>query len=418
MSRSRGRRHVLVLFLPLVVAAAVAVAVVTRGGGVLAARTTADSAGGATTPAGGAGFAPYVDTSLYPPFNLVTTAERTGVKQFNLAFVVSGGSGGCTPEWGGVTAIGSDPVASQIGALRAIGGDVRISFGGEAGSELALTCTSVSQLAAAYQQVISAYGVSKIDFDIEGAAIENAAANTRRDQAIAALQAADPGLQMSFTLPVLPSGLTADGVAVLTGAVQAGVQIAAVNVMAMDYGDGAAPSPSGQLGTFAIDAATATDAQVASVARDQRRRRLVQDRGHPDDRRQRHQRRDLHPGQRAAARRLRRHQAPRLAVHVVGRPGPAVPRRCASQRPADLQQHHPVPGRVHDRTRRLLSALTPAERTPAMTCPAATMLAGSPRPCCRAAAGRAVHPRQRTYVGAPAGRAPGGRLRHRRDGRR
>ena len=265
MSRSRGRRHVLVLFLPLVVAAAVAVAVVTRGGGVLAARTTADSAGGATTPAGGAGFAPYVDTSLYPPFNLVTTAERTGVKQFNLAFVVSGGSGGCTPEWGGVTAIGSDPVASQIGALRAIGGDVRISFGGEAGSELALTCTSVSQLAAAYQQVISAYGVSKIDFDIEGAAIENAAANTRRDHAIAALQAADPGLQVSFTLPVLPSGLTADGVAVLTGAVQAGVQIAAVNVMAMDYGDGAAPSPSGQLGTFAIDAATATDAQVASA---------------------------------------------------------------------------------------------------------------------------------------------------------
>ena len=58
------------------------------------------------------------------------------MKQFNLAFVVSGGSG-CTPEWGGVTAIGDDPVAAQIGALRAIGGDVRISFGGEDGSELA-----------------------------------------------------------------------------------------------------------------------------------------------------------------------------------------------------------------------------------------------------------------------------------------
>ncbi len=33
----------------------------------------------------------------------------------------------------------------------------------------------------------------------------------------------------------------------------------------MDYGDGAAPNPSGQLGTYAIDAATATDAQVASA---------------------------------------------------------------------------------------------------------------------------------------------------------
>jgi hypothetical protein len=33
----------------------------------------------------------------------------------------------------------------------------------------------------------------------------------------------------------------------------------------MDYGDGAAPNPSGMMGTFAIDAATATDAQVASA---------------------------------------------------------------------------------------------------------------------------------------------------------
>jgi hypothetical protein len=212
-----------------------------------------------------AGFAPYVDTSLFPPFSLTATAQATGVKQFNLAFVVSGGGSGCTPEWGGVTAIGSDPVAAQIGALRAMGGDVRISFGGEAGSELAVTCTSVSQLETAYQQVISAYGVNKIDFDIEGAAIENTAANARRDQALAALQAQDKGLQVSFTLPVLPSGLTSDGVAVLTGAVQAGVQVSAVDVMAMDYGDGAAPNPAGQMGTFAIDAATATDAQVATV---------------------------------------------------------------------------------------------------------------------------------------------------------
>jgi hypothetical protein len=220
----------------------------------------------AGAPAGGAaGFAPYVDTSLYPPFSLVSTAQATGVKQFNLAFVVAAGSGGCTPEWGGVTAIGADPVAAQIGALRAVGGDVRISFGGEAGSELAVTCTSVSQLQAAYQQVISAYDVNKIDFDIEGAAVDNTAANARRDQALAALQAQDPGLQISFTLPVLPSGLTSDGDAVLTGAVAAGVNISAVNVMAMDYGDGAAPNPSGQMGTFAIDAATATDAQVASA---------------------------------------------------------------------------------------------------------------------------------------------------------
>ncbi|HTU75725.1 MAG TPA: cellulose binding domain-containing protein [Trebonia sp.] len=226
---------------------------------------SSSASGSSGTPAAGAaGFAPYVDTSLYPPFNLVTTAQQTGVKQFNLAFVVSGG-GGCTPEWGGVTAIGSDPVAAQIGALRAIGGDVRISFGGEAGQELAETCTSASQLEAAYQDVISTYGVNKVDFDIEGAAVANTAANALRDQALAALEAKDHGLEVSFTLPVLPSGLTSDGVAVLDGAMKAGVQLSAVNVMAMDFGDGAAPSPSGQMGTYAIDAATATDAQVATA---------------------------------------------------------------------------------------------------------------------------------------------------------
>jgi hypothetical protein len=229
---------------------------------------TGSGSGSGSSPsagsAGSAGFAPYADTSLYPPFNLVSTAQRTGVKQFNLAFVVSGG-GGCTPEWGGVSPLGSDPVASQIGALRAIGGDVRISFGGANGSELATTCTSASQLAAAYQQVITAYNVNKLDFDVEGAAVANTAANARRDQALAMLEAQDKGLAVSFTLPVLPSGLTPDGVALLDGVAQAGVQVAAVNVMAMDYGDGPAPSPAGKMGTYAIDAATATDAQVASA---------------------------------------------------------------------------------------------------------------------------------------------------------
>jgi len=210
----------------------------------------------------GAGFAPYVGTTEYPPYNLVSTARQTGVKQFNLAFIVSGG--GCTPEWGGTTAIGDNPVAAQIGALRAIGGDVRISFGGEAGDELALTCATAAQLEAAYQQVISAYDVHEVDFDIEGAALANTAANTLRDQALAALQQQD-NLQISFTVPVIPSGLDSGTVAMLAGAVQAGVRISAVDIMTMDYGDGAAPDPGGMMGSYAIDAATHADAQVASV---------------------------------------------------------------------------------------------------------------------------------------------------------
>ncbi|MER7585570.1 cellulose binding domain-containing protein [Kitasatospora sp. NPDC097691] len=215
----------------------------------------------------GAGFAPYVDTSLYPPYDLVATAKASGVKNFNLAFVVSGG--GCVPKWGGVSDLSADAVAAQIGALRAIGGDVRISFGGANGSELALACSSTADLTAAYQKVVDAYGATRLDFDVEGGAIANAAANTRRAQAVAQLQknAAAKGktLDVSFTLPALPSGLTQEGVNLVADAKANGVAIGAVNIMAMDFGDGVAPNPQGQMGKYAIAAATATQAQVKSV---------------------------------------------------------------------------------------------------------------------------------------------------------
>ncbi|WP_280698794.1 cellulose binding domain-containing protein [Kitasatospora sp. GP82] len=218
-------------------------------------------------PVSGARFSPYVDTSLYPPYDLVATAKATGVKNFNLAFVVSGG--GCTPKWGGVSDLSGDAVAAQIGALRAVGGDVRVSLGGANGSELATVCSSAAELAAAYQKAVDAYGLTELDFDIEGGALGDTAANTRRAQAVAQLQrtAAAKGrtLDVSFTLPVLPSGLTQDGINLVADARSNGVAIGAVNIMAMDFGDGVAPNPNGRMGKYAIDAATATQAQLKSV---------------------------------------------------------------------------------------------------------------------------------------------------------
>ncbi|MFD9306483.1 cellulose binding domain-containing protein [Streptomyces sp. NPDC060048] len=211
------------------------------------------------TPADGARFAPYVDTSLYPAYDLADTVAKTGVKEFHLAFITSGG--GCAPLWGGVTDLASDKVAAQIGALRAGGGDVRVSFGGAAGHELALNCGSVGELAAAYGKVVDQYRLTKVDFDIEGAALPDTAANARRAQAVAALQKSHPGLDVAFTLPVMPEGLTPPGVALLADAKKAGVRVDGVNIMAMDYG----PAYSGDMGQYAIQAATATQAQVKAV---------------------------------------------------------------------------------------------------------------------------------------------------------
>jgi hypothetical protein len=124
-------------------------------------------------------------------------------------------------------------------------------------------------MTSAYQQVITAYGLTHIDFDIEGAAVADRASIDRRSQAIAALQnaavAAGGTLDVSFTLPVLPTGLTADGLYALQSALRYGVKISTVNVVAMDYGDGAAPNPAGQMGTYAIDSAKSTESQLASL---------------------------------------------------------------------------------------------------------------------------------------------------------
>ncbi|MFI1070791.1 cellulose binding domain-containing protein [Streptomyces puniciscabiei] len=219
--------------------------------------TTGSGTGSGTTAS--AGFAPYVDTSLYPAFDLVGAADATGVKNYNLAFITDGG--GCTPKWGGVTDLTSDAVAAQIGSLRAKGGDVRVSFGGASGSELATTCSSADALAAAYGKAVDAFKLTKVDFDVEGGALPNTAANTRRAQAIAKLQAQHPGLDVSFTLPVMPEGLTQDGVNLLSDAKSNGVKISTVNIMAMDYG----PSYNGDMGDYAQQAATATQAQIKSV---------------------------------------------------------------------------------------------------------------------------------------------------------
>ncbi|OKK22242.1 sugar hydrolase [Streptomyces sp. CB00455] len=208
---------------------------------------------------GGARFAPYVDTSLYPAYDLVDTAAKTGVKEFHLAFITS--AGGCAPLWGGATDLASDKVAAQIGALRAQGGDVRVSFGGAAGHELALNCATVDDLTAAYGKVVDQYRLTKVDFDIEGAALPDTAANARRAQAIARLQKSHPGLDVAFTLPVMPEGLTQPGVALLADAKKNGVRIDAVNVMAMDYG----PAYNGDMGQYAIQAATATQGQLKGV---------------------------------------------------------------------------------------------------------------------------------------------------------
>ena len=91
----------------------------------------------------------------------------------------------------------------------------------------------------------------------------------RRSAVLAQLQAAATNagrtLNISLTLPVLPSGLDNNGLYVLQSAVSNHVNLTCVNIMAMDFGDNAAPSPAGKMGTYSIMAATNLFNQMKSV---------------------------------------------------------------------------------------------------------------------------------------------------------
>ncbi len=215
----------------------------------------------ATAP-GGRLFAPYIDMGLPQARNLSSISSASGIRRFTMGFVINGsGASGCTASWFGTNPVAGDTtLLPLLNALRAVGGDAIISFGGESGTELGDSCTAAASLQAQYQSVITTYNEKMLDFDIEGLAVTNTAGIDRRNTALAGLQAANSGLVISYTLPVLPTGLTSDGVNILTNAKSHSVNVAVVNVMAMDYG-----SADSQMGQDAINATEATYAQVQAA---------------------------------------------------------------------------------------------------------------------------------------------------------
>lgn len=213
-------------------------------------------------------FSPYVDLSVVSSAaDLMQDVSAAGVHAVTLAFVV--GTGTNEIGWAGLgsgdTLADGSSVASVVKDLQASGVDVTISFGGGHAEEPALYYTDAKALAAAYQSVIDTYGVKSIDFDVEGPALTNDAANALRNEALVALEQANPDLSVSFTLPALPTGLTQDDLKLLEAAHAAGVEIDTVNIMVMNFG---AENDSGDMGQDAIDAAEATIAQLHDLGID------------------------------------------------------------------------------------------------------------------------------------------------------
>jgi chitinase len=203
--------------------------------------------------------APYVDTGLSNT-TLTSVASADGTKYFTLAFVDGAGCQWSMPN--------SSGWQSQISDLRNTGGDVAISFGGYTsdtnGTDLGNACSTADAAAAQIENVVTTFDASRLDFDIESSELTNTADVTRTNQALAEVKswASSNGtpLSISYTIPTAPTGLTSDGVNVLTNGKSNGFTPDLVNVMTMDYG-----SSGTEMGDAANQALDAVAGQVAST---------------------------------------------------------------------------------------------------------------------------------------------------------
>ena len=109
-------------------------------------------------------FAPYMYIGSGDDFKLTDCDDACGLKYYTLAFIICRQEGNGKdakylpePSWDGRIPMEQDLYKDQIDAIRKRGGDVIMSFGGEAGREPAIIIEDPVALQAAYQAIIDRY---------------------------------------------------------------------------------------------------------------------------------------------------------------------------------------------------------------------------------------------------------------------
>jgi hypothetical protein len=246
-----------------------AIAAVGVVGGILLGANGAAAADPLGLPLPAQVWAPYFET--WTTDSISDVATRSGARYFTLAFLETTGKSSCTLAWDGskTQTVAAGRYLTDIASLRSLVGDVIPSFGGwsadQGGTEIGDSCKNVDSIANAYEQLVTTYNVTRLDFDIEGRSLTKTDGIDRRNQAIAKLQAWAAGagrtVQVQYTLPTTRNGLEASGLAVLQNALDRGVRVDIVNPMTFDYYD-RATTP---MGTSAIGALTGLHAQLKNL---------------------------------------------------------------------------------------------------------------------------------------------------------
>lgn len=229
--------------------------------------------------------APYIDMSSWVDQtnaysvngapNLGKISDDSGFKYFNLGFIQPDqtkpleSDGTIRWGWGGYYSLSKNEtdtaqyngIISSLSALRKKGGDYCISIGGQAGDAPWVVSKDASKLEEFYKDVIKTYDLKRMDLDIEESN-QDQDQNMTNAKAIKAVQD-DTNIEITLTIPIMPSGWEQKQINIITAYLDAGVDITLINSMTMCYGTGV--NTNEDYGTASVRAITNSIKQLKEI---------------------------------------------------------------------------------------------------------------------------------------------------------
>ncbi|WP_431711814.1 chitinase [Glutamicibacter uratoxydans] len=209
-------------------------------------------------------FGAYVDASSTPFYDIGSNISRG--ERVVLGFMVAHPEAGCTPSWGGYYTMDEAnetfDLERKVARVHDAGGQVVVSSGGLLNDELATACEDVTQIAQGYRQVLERYDSRILDLDIEADDLTNLDGGLRRAEAVALLQEQTP-VEVWLTLPAATFGMAPEGLAEVERVLAAGVELAGVNLMTMNFGETRDARQS--MGQASIEAAESAHRQLDAI---------------------------------------------------------------------------------------------------------------------------------------------------------